>query len=156
MYIFVGYKLTSVLRNIKKTWYLKWRGSPNPSGKLGSQSHPRLSRYTEDNYTVVKCVGPGVANLGLDLKATTYQLYDPIQTTEPLQTSVSLFANGTTITVRFHRPGVKIRRNNTQPSLTGGLANTGDHQCFNDDNKISGKFSLPHPWHFWLTGAGRR
>lgn len=53
-------------------------GSPNPSGKLGSQSHPRLSRYTEDNYTVVKCVGPGVANLGLDLKATTYQLYDPI------------------------------------------------------------------------------
>ena len=90
MFIFVGYKLTSLLRNIKKTRYLKWRGSPTPSGKLGSQSHLKLSCYTEDNYTVVKCVSPGVANLALNLRATIYQLYDPIQTTEPLQTSVSL------------------------------------------------------------------
>ena len=128
MFIFVGYKLTSLLRNIKKTRYLKWRGSPTPSGKLGSQSHLKLLCYTEDNYTVVKCVSPGVANLALNLRATIYQLYDPIQTTEPLQTSVSLFANGMTIIVQFHRPGMKIRRNNTQPSLTGGLANTGDHR----------------------------
>ena len=28
-------------------------------------------------------MSPGVANLALNLRATTYQLYDPIQTTEP-------------------------------------------------------------------------
>lgn len=124
MNIFVEYKLTSLLRDIKRTRYLKWRGSPTPSGKLSSQSHLKLSRYTQDIYTVVKRVGPGVTNLALNIRATTYQPYDPIQTTEPLQISVSLFANGMTDIVRFHRPGTKIRRNNTQPSLTGGLVNT--------------------------------
>lgn len=130
MHIFVGYKLTSLLRNIKRTRYLKWRGLPTPSGKLSSQSHLKLSRYTQDIYTVVKCVGLGVANLALNVRATTYQLYDPIQTTEPLQISASLFANGMTNIVRFHRPATKIRRNNTQPSLTGGLVNTGDYISF--------------------------
>lgn len=63
-----------------------------------------------DNYTVVKCVGPGVANLSLDLKATTYQLYDPIQTTElPPNVSFPVCKWDNHHSTVSQTPGVKIR-----------------------------------------------
>lgn len=39
MHIFSEYKLTSLLRDSKRTRYLKWRESPTRSGKLGAQSY---------------------------------------------------------------------------------------------------------------------
>lgn len=62
-----------------------------------------------------------LAHLVLNLRVTIYQLWDPTQITDPLQTSGSLFATWMTIPASLRGPRGSLRWNKAGASHTGGL-----------------------------------